>query len=294
MDKQITHFTFQKENYFSESFPFAIRKTINTSRNVNPGYRFNRNFWKITYVISGTGYYIIGDQKFAFKPNSLLVVHPDADTTCDIDGDHIEIYHLLFDLSFLGRELEQIADPAHLLNIFTADYSREFESPLFFLTATREIIALIRSIYHEYKERSINWQMLVRLRFTELLLLIIRRTENKGVRNPEWTANYVREFLQKNFTEDFSVQQFAQKLRISPERLSRLYREYFGTGIIEDLKEFRLQHAKKLLCTTQLSIREVIQASGFRDTAYFYRCFRSVYHITPERFRLIGLDKIDK
>lgn len=294
MDKQITRITFPKERFFSEDFPFAIQKTYNTSNDVNSGYRFNRMFWKISYIISGTGYHVVGDQKFALKPNSLVVTHPDADTTADINGDRLEIYNLVFDPSFLGHELEHIADPAHLLNIFTASYSREFESPLFCLTATREIAALIRSIYSEYKERSTNWQMLVRLRFIELLLLIVRRAESKGHRNPEWTANYLREYLQKYFAEDFSVQQFAQELRISPERLSRLYREYFGTGIIEDLKSFRLRHAGELLSGTMLSITEIIRASGFNDPVYFYRCFRKAYHTTPERFRQNKLDKNDK
>lgn len=294
MDKQITRITFPKERFFSEDFPFAIQKTYNTSNDVNSGYRFNRMFWKISYIISGTGYHVVGDQKFALKPNSLVVTHPDADTTADINGDRLEIYNLVFDPSFLGHELEHIADPAHLLNIFTASYSREFESPLFCLTATREIAALIRSIYSEYKERSTNWQMLVRLRVIELLLLIVRRAESKGHRNPEWTANYLREYLQKYFAEDFSVQQFAQELRISPERLSRIYREYFGTNIISDLKEFRLQHARKLLTETTLPVMEICRASGFRDLAYFYRSFRNKYHIAPERFRQKRLDKTDK
>ncbi|MBO5306943.1 MAG: helix-turn-helix domain-containing protein [Lentisphaeria bacterium] len=294
MDKLITHITFPKERFFRDDFPFAIQKTVNNSYDVNTGYRFNRMFWKISYIISGTGYHVVGDQKFVLKPNSLIVTHPDADTTTDINGDCLELYNLVFDPSFLGHELDHIADPANMLNIFTATYSRKFESPLFCLTATREIAALIRSIHQEYNERNTNWQILVRLRFIELLLLIVRRTENKGHRNPEWTANYVREYLQKNFSGDVSVQQLAQELRISPERLSRLYREYFGSGIIEDLKGFRLRHAGEQLSGTMLSITEIIRASGFNDPVYFYRCFHKAYHTTPERFRQNKLDKNDK
>ena len=124
MDKLITHITFSKERFFSDDFPFAIQKTVNNSYDVNTGYRFNRMFWKISYIISGTGYHIVGDQKFVLKPNSLIVTHPDADTTTDINGDSLELYNLVFDPSFLGHELDHIADPANMLIIFTATFSR--------------------------------------------------------------------------------------------------------------------------------------------------------------------------
>lgn len=293
MNEHFTRVLIPRNQYFHKDFPFAIRRTIDRSCDINIKKRFNRTFWKITYIISGEGKYIIGNQKFAFKRNSLLVVHPGADTTYDIKGDSVELYNLVFDRSFLGDDLKMVNDPFHLLQIFATTYSREYESPLFFLTATREIAALIRNIYNEFEYDLTNRKEMIRLRFLELLLLIIRRIETKGHRNPEWTANYVREYIRKNFAADFSVQKLAHELRISPERLSRLYHEYCGTSIMEELKTSRLCHAGDLLRTTNLPVTEIAHASGFNDSAYFFRSFRAFFKTTPEIFRSILLDKND-
>ena len=242
-------------------------------------------FWKITYVISGQGNYVIGDRKFPLRPNSLIVVHPGAYTTYEIEGDALELYNLVFDRTFLPKEFAELQDPFHFLRIFSAEYHQEYESPLYLLTATREIASLIRSIYREYESNEPNRKTLLQLRFSELLLLILRRTERKGHRNPEWTACYVRTYLQKHFKEEFSQQNLAAELRISPERLSRLYREHYGRSIMADLKELRLLYAADLLNDPAMTAPVAARKAGFRDTSYFYRSFAAQFGCSPEKYR---------
>lgn len=282
---EVSRYLYGKEPFFRDDFPFAIRQVRNSAEDFNLDKRFRRMFWKITYVISGKGNYVIGNHKFPFRPNSLIVVHPGAETTYEIDGEALELYNLVFDRSFLGREFLHLEDPLHFLRIFSAEYHQELESPLYLLTANREITALIRSIYREYNSFEPNRKTLLQLRFSELLLLILRRTERKSHRNPEWTACYAREYLKQHFAGEFSQQQLAQELRITPERLSRLYKEFFGRSMMEELKSLRLDHAIQLLKTTADPVCVIARKAGFRDLSYFYRTFAAAAGCSPEQYR---------
>lgn len=282
---EVSRYLYGREPFFRDDFPFAIRQVRNRTEDFNLDKRFRRMFWKITYVISGQGNYVIGDRKFPLRPNSLIVVHPGAYTTYEIEGDALELYNLVFDRTFLPKEFAELQDPLHFLRIFSAEYRQEYESPLYLLTATREIAALIRSIYREYESNEPNRKTLLQLRFSELLLLILRRTERKGHRNPEWTACYVRTYLQKHFKEEFSQQHLAAELRISPERLSRLYREHYGRSIMADLKELRLLYAADLLNDPAVTAPVAARKAGFRDTSYFYRSFAAQFGCSPEKYR---------
>ena len=282
---EVSRYLYGREPFFRDDFPFAIRQVRNRTEDFNLDKRFRRMFWKITYVISGQGNYVIGDRKFPFRRNSLIVVHPGADTTYEIEGDALELYNLVFDRSFLPKEFLQLEDPFHFLRIFSAEYHQEYESPLYLLTATREIVTLIRSIYREYENNEPNRKTMLQLQFSELLLLVLRRTETKGHRNPEWTAFYVREYLKEHFREDISLQALAKELRISPERLSRLYRERTGKSMMEEVKKLRLEYAADLLTRSTITATAAAEKSGFRDPSYFYRSFAARFGCSPEKYR---------
>ena len=78
MTPPVARFVYGREAFFRDDFPFAVRRVRNLTEDFNLAKRFRRMFWKITYVISGEGDYVIGGSRFPFRRNSLIVVHPGA------------------------------------------------------------------------------------------------------------------------------------------------------------------------------------------------------------------------
>ena len=291
MDENIKPHIYKAETFFSEDFPFAIRYAVNQTDDFNISRRFQRKFWKIAYILSGEGNYVIGNLKFPFQKKTLIVVHPDAQTTYEIQGREITLFNIVFAHSFLDQSFAGIQDNLDFLRIFSMEYDSRLESPLFLLSANREIDTLIHRIYNEFEGNEHNRQWMLKLYFLELLLLIVRRSEHMSDRNPQWTADYVREYLLQNFQADFSQKDLAAKLGLTPERLCRLYRERRGNSIMSELKQLRLTYASDLLRNTSLKIWEICERSGFRDLRNFHRTFLAQYKLTPEEFRKINSGK---
>ena len=84
-------YVYKNKTFFNTRFPFAIRHVDNLKADFNLTKRFCREFWKITYVVSGTGSFVINDRKFPIQPRSLFLVHPSAFTTFDINEEKLNL-----------------------------------------------------------------------------------------------------------------------------------------------------------------------------------------------------------
>ena len=286
MKDEIKQRIYNKNAFFSGNFPFAIRYLENRSDEFNLSKRFQRQFWKITLITEGNGYFVTGDRRFPFRKNTLIIVHPDELTTWDITGKKIMLYNIVFDHTLIPDELSEIEDPFHLQRIFLPELDPENTAPWQIMSAGRQICALIRTIHGEFESNELNREAMLRLYFHQLLLMLIRQSERKYRRHPEWTANYVQEYIRKNYTSDISLHKLALELHLSPERLCRLYKTHFGHTIKTGINSLRVKNACDLLKAGTMSIAEICKLSGFHDASNFYRIFRAFAQKTPEQYRL--------
>jgi AraC family transcriptional regulator, dual regulator of chb operon len=72
---------------------------------------------------------------------------------------------------------------------------------------------------------------------------------------------------------------------VSDGYLARTMHRYYGTTPIEYVTRLRLERSAVLLTTTQASIREIAQRTGFASQSYFGRCFKEAYEISPRAYR---------
>jgi len=84
----------------------------------------------------------------------------------------------------------------------------------------------------------------------------------------------------------FGVEQLADTLEISRVQLYRKIKAVMGISISDYIQSIKLDHAKKLLETTDLSISDVAYSAGFSSPNYFSTSFKGKFGKTPKSFRL--------
>ena len=72
---------------------------------------------------------------------------------------------------------------------------------------------------------------------------------------------------------------------VSPNYLSRKFRQATGMGVHEYLSFLRLQQAAVDLAETTDSITDVALRCGFSDSNYFKDCFKRRYGVSPRTYR---------
>ena len=73
---------------------------------------------------------------------------------------------------------------------------------------------------------------------------------------------------------------------VTPRHLDRLFAQQLGSTFLKEYRRIRLEHARKLLQQSALSVSEIAFACGFSSPAHFARRYRELYGSTPRAGRV--------
>lgn len=91
--------------------------------------------------------------------------------------------------------------------------------------------------------------------------------------------------IRSNLRLDLSVDNLAKALCVSSRTLNRRFHETLGCSPMQYIQEVRVESAKRLLETTDLSFDEIVRRVGHDDTSSFRRVFERTTQVSPMKYR---------
>jgi AraC-like DNA-binding protein len=101
----------------------------------------------------------------------------------------------------------------------------------------------------------------------------------------EKRVNTVCRFLQKNATENISIQTLADLVNLSVTAFCKFFKRATGLTVTDYLNDIRIGNACELLVESDLQIKEIAYQVGFQSLTYFNRVFLKKKNMTPRAFR---------
>ncbi len=98
---------------------------------------------------------------------------------------------------------------------------------------------------------------------------------------PRQLEDYIVHHLSRTITAEDLCREF----RISRSRLYALSEQYLEMGVAEYIRHARIRQAGKLLTTTDRSITDIANATGFADYTHFSRVFRQITGMSARQYR---------
>ena len=95
----------------------------------------------------------------------------------------------------------------------------------------------------------------------------------------------IEDFINGNYTQKIQLEDLAKHLNLGKRQTQRVTEKYFGTTFSHLLSKKRLETAKFLLKTTDMSIDDISIECGYEDKNYFYRKFSAAFNTTPGKYR---------
>jgi len=84
---------------------------------------------------------------------------------------------------------------------------------------------------------------------------------------------------------DWNVEGLSHQLTMSPSYFQHLYKDIFGISVMNDVIQSRIEHAKYLLSTTDISVTQIAEMCGYKCELHFMRQFKSRMQMTPSEYR---------
>jgi AraC-like DNA-binding protein len=94
----------------------------------------------------------------------------------------------------------------------------------------------------------------------------------------------VEEYIDRHMSENITVEDLCIEFGISRRSLYDKMNQYVSGGVAAFIRQKKLNHAKHLLSTTNMSITDIADVSGFSDYNYFLRLFKHNFGISPKQF----------
>lgn len=92
-------------------------------------------------------------------------------------------------------------------------------------------------------------------------------------------------YIETNLSTMTNVDEVADKVGLSPSRLSALFKQHTGISVIKWRDELRISQACNLLAYSSESIAVIAESLGYSDPIYFARCFRKRIGWSPSQYR---------
>ncbi len=273
--------------FASPAFHLGVKKIV---AQVEYDYHVHENFRELVIISKGEARHLTDDGDYAIGPGDVFVI-PEGQAHAYADVKNIQINNILFDASSLPLyfyDLE-LCPGRELFIRSEVDSGQEQALPrihldLKQLTKMMNIVDRLESIL---EERRPGFRLYAISTFYQLMIMLLeayRGVSEKELEIPEQLARLIAG-MEKNYSEPFSVDYMCRLASMSRASLFRRFQHYFRTTPVLFLNRIRIEHASRLLLSSDLNINEIAALTGFSDNSYFSRRFKAATGLAPREFR---------
>ncbi|WP_287677867.1 AraC family transcriptional regulator [Bacteroides sp.] len=162
------------------------------------------------------------------------------------------------------------------------------ESPIFKVGINNDLISLYQQAIFTAQEENAHFQLMLAGITNHLLGYMYCLQRNLALnKNPSLVdrINKAQAWMQEELEEPLSIQEIAEKLGMSYSFFRKSFKEYAGISPSKYLQDIRLQRARELLSTTDLTVKEIAYRLHFETPDYFSAQFRKKVGVSPSSFR---------
>src|SRR3954470_8337801 len=94
-----------------------------------------------------------------------------------------------------------------------------------------------------------------------------------------------RDFVDSRYAEPLDLRSLAHQAHVSPRHFSRSFRRFFGETPYQYLLTRRLERARHLLRTTEMTVADICLEVGFTSVGSFTTTFRRHVGVSPTTLR---------
>lgn len=113
-------------------------------------------------------------------------------------------------------------------------------------------------------------------------LTILEKEMHKQQTKP---IRMIKEFVEEHYAEGISLELVAEKVNLSTNYVSAIFRKETGVNFTDYLTAKRMEHAIDMLRRTNLPIKEVAECVGYTDVRYFSKLCKKTLGMKPTEYR---------
>lgn len=249
------------------------------------------DFFELAYMLDGKLIHHIGDDKIQISAGDYFFInYNDIHKYTVLSDGSANIINCCFLPGFINPSLRGCQNFNELLkndpffffdNSLTCDPSRHI-----FHDDDGKIKSLLEEMIIEYNNTKTGNRTLMRGYLSEIIIRSIRKIQHSDTPISDTAVLTALRYAENNIhSSEASLSKIAEELNVSRQYLSRLFKQEVHMTFTEYMKKLRINYCCHLLCTSDRSIAEIAEESGYHDMKSFYQAFKKQMNMTPLEFK---------
>ena len=120
------------------------------------------------------------------------------------------------------------------------------------------------------------------------ILSSIDETNKASEVSSRYKISEILNYINDNYNKNLSLKETSEKFYLSYYYLSRLFKEVTGFTFVAYVNIIRVNKAKLLIDETDEKLEAISEIVGFGSQKQFVRVFKTLYGISPSKYRSIA------
>ncbi|MBR4033855.1 MAG: helix-turn-helix transcriptional regulator [Clostridia bacterium] len=252
--------------------------------NTFPSSLHSHDYYELVIFVEGEINYVCESSVYSPKRGEVIIIPPGKFHMSKLKGERTHYKRHVFYL--YPNAFDSISPSLADILIRTKEgvhfsmESREREEEL--LTLSEKLASSLKSRGDDLS-RALAFGYII-----EIFCLLNRKDIRHSGESEHLPENILalQQYLDAHYTEINSVSEVAEHFFYSREYVSRLFKKYYDTTILDYIHKLRISKSRTLIAEG-MPIIDVCYAVGFSSLSTFIRAFRTATDMTPSEYRKI-------
>ncbi len=243
--------------------------------------RHCHNYWEFSIITSGKVLHKINDLERLVDENTLLVIRPDdAHTLHRATDKEIALINIGVKESALKNILHLLSDGLYE-SLLKGDY-HEFEISK---STTVYFMNMFNKLHASIHDQHASDDFLSAIFISVIRELLLCNNKSKQTHNYSPTVSTFIEHMRKAENLTLTINDIIKNMNYSHCHIIRLFKKETGITPSQYFLKIKLNYARNLLETTNLSVLDVASTVGFSSLGHFTEVFKKQYSLPPANYR---------
>ena len=243
---------------------------------------------EIIQVLEGKVMISVGTERFEAEAGDFVFIPADLTHRVDSEG-FANLRGLVFESSILEENMAHF--DTEILYMFHVQ-SRNRIAPL---GKTHPIYPILKQYmaesYEEFVAKDVCYKLPIRANIYLMMTAYLRHycgskdESERMVYHNVLRLRPVIEYVEEHYKEKIYIDDLAEKLMVSPDYFTRMFKESIGKTPIDYINGLRVNRALELLENPRLSVAAVAEEIGFCNPNYFHKIFKPYMDVSPVAYR---------
>ena len=172
------------------------------------------------------------------------------------------------------------------------DYLKDDNAPFYVNTSTEFMQNAVSNMLNHIIDEKYGYSEyithLASCFFIDLFAVIAKKIDDKTtatLKENDDRIEDVKKYISDNISKKLVADEIAKHVNISTRHLNRLIKASENASVTELIRRIRIKQAKKLLVTTNKTLAQIADETGFGGSFHLIKCFKSIEGKTPGVYR---------